>query len=64
MYTVASIPVHNAGFGEGSGSILLDNLLCQGTESSLLGCERTASIGGSNCEHREDAGVRCRGEIR
>ena len=56
-----SIPVRNADFGEGSGSILLDNLVCEGDESSLLDCASDVAIGESNCQHSEDAGVRCEG---
>ena len=50
-------------FGSGSEnqSIFLDNVVCQGTESSLLECV-TNPIGEHNCDHSEDAGVRCEGE--
>ena len=48
-----------AAFGRGSGPILLDNLQCTGTESSLLGC-RHGGIGVlRSCSHYEDAGVVC-----
>ena len=47
-------------FGSGSGAILLDNVVCRGTESSLLECN-TNPIGLHNCDHSEDAGVRCEG---
>ena len=53
--------MRSAGFGEGSGSILLDNLMCDGHESSLLECVSSDQIGLHNCEHNEDAGVRCEG---
>ena len=53
--------MHNAAFGEGLGSILLDNLMCEGHESSLLDCVASEDIGMHNCEHSEDAGVRCEG---
>ena len=57
-----SIPFRNAYFGSGSEnqSIFLDNVVCQGTESSLLECD-TNPIGEHNCDHSEDAGVRCEG---
>ncbi|CAI8021725.1 Fibrillin-2 [Geodia barretti] len=54
-----SVAVKNARFGEGSGPILLDDLHCTGSEASLLDCNRSAALYASNCEHREDAGVRC-----
>ena len=34
--------------------------MCKGTESSLLECN-TNPIGQQNCDHFEDAGVRCEG---
>ena len=48
----------NAAFGEGNGSILLDDVQCTGNESTLLNCTHSSV---SNCEHREDAGVKCQG---
>ena len=53
--------MRKAVFGEGIGSILLDNLMCAGHESSLLDCMASDDIGIHNCEHSEDAGVRCEG---
>ena len=57
---IDSIPLHGAFFGSGSGPIFLDNVVCGGTESSLLEC-RTNPISQHNCDHSEDAGVRCNG---
>ena len=58
-----SIPVHNALFGEGIGSILLDNLMCNSSENTLLDClDSDNYIGLHNCDHSEDAGVKCEGE--
>ena len=61
MSPTGSIPVRKAMFGDGIGSILLDNLMCEGTENSLLDCVASEGIGIHNCEHSEDAGVRCEG---
>ena len=47
-------------FGEGNGSIWLDNVICSGTESDLLSCSHNG-LGVHNCVHFEDAGVRCTG---
>jgi len=58
-----AVPLRGAYFGRGSGSILLDNVVCSGTESSLLQCS-TNPIGQHNCDHSEDAGVRCEGCVR
>ena len=53
--------MRNAAFGEGIGSIFLDNLMCKGNESTLMDCVDDENIGTHNCEHSEDAGVRCEG---
>ncbi|XP_015222796.2 scavenger receptor cysteine-rich domain-containing group B protein, partial [Lepisosteus oculatus] len=45
-------------FGQGSGSIHLDNLKCRGDETSLLQCSHIA-WNVHNCNHSEDAGVTC-----
>ncbi|ELT95812.1 hypothetical protein CAPTEDRAFT_153473 [Capitella teleta] len=48
-------------FGSGSGLILLDNMQCNGTEESLLECNK-GIIGSNDCSHREDVGLSCTGE--
>ena len=51
-----------AHFGQGSGPIWLDNVLCVGDESRLIDCPRHGegeNIGGHNCTHEEDVGIRC-----
>ena len=58
--SIGSVALSGAYFGSGSGAILLDNVVCRGTESSLLECS-TNPIGQHNCDHLEDAGVRCEG---
>ena len=45
-------------FGEGSGEIFLDDVGCNGSESRLFDCSHPA-VGDENCEHYEDAAVRC-----
>ena len=47
-------------YGNGSGDILFDNLMCQGNESSLFDCPPN-EIFDSNCDHSEDAGIVCNG---
>ena len=44
-------------FGQGTGPIHLDNVGCTGSEERLA--SRPNPIGVHNCEHSEDAGVRC-----
>ena len=63
-FSLGSVPVSDSGktFSNSNGSttILLDELLCIGTESSLLNCSH-APLGMNDCNHKELAGVRCDG---
>ena len=52
----ASFATINAFFGQGTGTIALNNVQCAGTETRLVGC--TSGIVAS-CSHFDDAGVRC-----
>ena len=53
--------IGSAGFGQGSGPILLDSVLCIGDESTLARCLHLGINVARNCSHAEDAGVKCSG---
>uniref|UniRef100_A0A1X7SFF9 SRCR domain-containing protein n=1 Tax=Amphimedon queenslandica TaxID=400682 RepID=A0A1X7SFF9_AMPQE len=50
------IAFSSAYFGQGTGSILMDEVRCTGSESSLTSCSHRTF---HDCSHSEDAGVRC-----
>ena len=53
--------ISDAFFGQGNGSIWLDDVQCTGNETRLIACPHNA-IGNHDCRHHEDASVRCQGK--
>ena len=49
-------------YGAGTGPILLDELMCNGTEPSLFDCNHDG-IWHHDCNHYEVASVKCQGDI-
>jgi len=49
-------------YAPGVGQILLDDVICNGTENSLLECSRR-NWGTSDCSHSEDVSIKCNGDI-
>ena len=44
-------------YGSGAGQIHYSNVVCMGTEANFADC--TAVVSPTNCDHTEDAGLRC-----
>ena len=57
-----AVPIRRAVeiFGSGLGRIILDNVVCTENASNLFECEHNG-VFEHNCDHSEDAGVRCEG---
>ena len=47
-------------FGDGQGEIYIENVQCNGSESTLEDCP-ASEVGVHDCTHSEDAGIRCQG---
>jgi len=50
--------ISSAGFGQGSGVILLDDVTCKTGQSNIFDC-RHDGFENHDCSHGEDAGVKC-----
>ena len=54
-----AVAYYNTNFSSGSSPYYLDDVSCNGSESSLLNCSRGYGIGIHNCEPGKAAGVKC-----
>ena len=55
-YSNAANAYKRAQYGQGTGTIWLDDVDCTGSESSIFDCAFTTQ---HDCSHSEDAGVSC-----
>lgn len=53
-----AVAYSDAHFGQGTGPIVFDDVVCNGNESKLSDC-RHAALGYTDCSHSEDVGVSC-----
>ena len=60
FYSSAYMYFIGAYHGQGTGPIWLDNLICSGSELTLLHCSHNG-LGIHKCSHNEDVSVRCYG---
>ena len=59
LFALSALP--GASFGQGSGTIWLDEVDCKGSEQSLKDCP-SRGWGVQSCDHFEDASVLCSDE--
>ena len=58
-----STPLRDGRFGEGEGPIFIDNIGCDEEDTSLSGCSVTGLMGFYECDHSQDSGVICEGNL-
>ena len=64
-FSTSGSAVSFAGFGQGNGIILLDEVNCAANQSNIFNCPHNG-FKNHDCSHGEDTGVRCsdsRGEL-
>jgi hypothetical protein len=48
-------------FKDGTGDVLIDDILCSGIENDILSCPHYNPLGATHrCNHLEDSGIVCR----
>ncbi len=52
------VALARAPFGQGVGTVWMDNVACNGTETRIQDCGHNG-WGSHNCAHSEDVGIRC-----
>ncbi|XP_048244989.1 deleted in malignant brain tumors 1 protein-like isoform X2 [Haliotis rufescens] len=59
---LGSIAIGNAHFGQGSGGVLLDNVMCVGTEDNIAQCLSNGWYI-THCQHKDDVSVLCSEDV-
>ena len=57
-FSTSGSAVSFAGFGQGNGTILLDEVNCSADHLNIFNCQHNG-FENHNCSHGEDAGVEC-----
>ena len=53
-----AVPIDGAYFGQGTGTVLLNGLECNGTETNIGFCNKNP-LRDNKCTHSTDAGLMC-----
>ena len=62
VYIAGAVALFDAQFSTSVIPIFLDQVVCSGTETSLMNCSRRTVLGLPTCDHSQDVGVRCTGK--
>ena len=62
LFPIGAEARSRAAFGQGTGSIFIDNVVCDGQELRLIDCASNP-LAAHDCSHSEDAGVVCQPAI-
>lgn len=57
LFRTGAIQKQGALYGRGTGSIVLDDVDCRGSEKSIMACRHNNFL--NDCSHFEDVGVVC-----
>ena len=60
LHNVGATALTDGAVPDGTGPIWLGSVICRGSESRLIDCS-ALPLGDHNCDHSDNAGVRCAG---
>lgn len=61
MSYLGAVAFRNSFYGSGSGPLVLDSVICQGSEMSLMSCSSHPNP--TLCSNENEAGVKCQGQF-